>query len=117
MIHELLKQWAELESDRCRFQGDECQVLWRDEQTELWTAIHHLTLSADRFHALGLVQDAVQKTIVAQNLRYHLENDKDRHYASLMAADGSGYCRAEDEEPAIALLQAYVQWLEKEVAA
>lgn len=119
LLADLLKHWAKLEPDRCKMLGEDFRLFYNGVKYGAIVFTELEIPSSYSCSSLASIQSCVQEAIVARNGRYHLENDEAGHHASLMSADGSNYCRSQDKEPAIAILKAYIAWLEKsqEVAA
>lgn len=122
---ELLKRWAELEPERCNLieDGDDkgCYALnlknSRDDEKNL--AFIYLDLDIDN-RDWAIIQQSVQRAIVSRDLRFSLENAPEGvYFGAVRDKSQHSACLAQEKEPAVALLRAYLVWLEKqaEVAA
>jgi hypothetical protein len=98
---ELLKRWADLEPDKCKRGA----VYWYVGSSALegnWTETD-----------FDKIQGAVQRAIVAHDLRFCLENAANGiYFAGVRGISPHSTCYVQDQEPAIALLRAYLGWLE-----
>ncbi len=87
---ELLKRWAQLEPMQCKVK--------RDREEKITSIVLGAVISAITAHP---------------TLRYSLQNATDGTYASLRyIEDQSIAIECRNNEPAIALLTAYLKWLE-----
>lgn len=116
---DLLKRWSALEPDRCKLDehadDQNCYALniknSRDGEKNL--AFVYLELDIDN-RDWAIIQQAVQRAIVSRSLLFRLENDTNgRYYALIVHPTTQSHSPGKDAEPAIALLRAYLTWLEK----
>lgn len=109
MIEELmrlLKHWAELEPERCEITQNTCQVHVRGFAYRLDQETASLPVQLMR------LQIVLQSAIRDQGVRLRLEDDGDRWYVTLIHPEiPASAFTAQNNEPAIALLTAYVNWL------
>ena len=69
---------------------------------------------ADRYEQLAKLQRTVQEALQANRLLYRLENTKEGiHHTTVLSLDNGRHAIGDDPDPALALLKAYVNWLEK----
>lgn len=118
MIRDLLQKWAELEPDRCELHVGSAQLLkvFPHPWVINFSAIE-IELS---LYDVPTLLIAVMNAIVNRGGCYGLENAKDpdqQTYARIANPQSGTYAAASDENCAIALLKAYLQWLEVEVKA
>jgi hypothetical protein len=112
-LQELLARWAELEPSRCqKLEGNEIFHIAAGDDHPAWSVF----LEEMGWFDYAVLQRSVQDAIVGCGGCYVIENaappDK-RVYARIANPKTGNYASASDEEPAIALLQAYVNWLEQ----
>ena len=112
---ELLKRWAELEPERCE-QGNGSNFSFLGPDDDYLSSADMTDPGLLDFN-FGIIQRQVQKAIVARKLLYRLESTREgHHHATLLDLDTGCHAIGDDAEAALALLQAYVQWLEKSAA-
>ncbi|WP_088893156.1 hypothetical protein [Leptolyngbya ohadii] len=107
----LLKQWAALEPERCKpYEGQITHL----RTIERWLPINNLEPSWDE---TAKIQRLVQEAIISRKLRSRMESTPEgHHHATLLDLHGGCHAIGDDTEPAIALLQAYVSYLEQVAA-
>ncbi|MBD2021689.1 hypothetical protein H6F43_16030 [Leptolyngbya sp. FACHB-36] len=113
IIIDLLVQWSDLEPQRCAITRAGIGSTVFDLRFTSVEVEHSLDLNPV---IAAIVQSAVQRAITARQLRFSLVNANEYH-VSLMEFEGSAIawrCKTEHAEPAIALLEAYLRWLERE---
>ncbi|MBW4541686.1 MAG: hypothetical protein KME43_21440 [Myxacorys chilensis ATA2-1-KO14] len=107
MIQELLQKWAALEPSRCCRDGNDYRLL--DDGR-----YHYIPPHPTFSDYLALLQHAVQAAISSRGSRMQLENSLDGWKVVLLHPDVVGApILSLGKEAAIALLTAYVNWLEK----
>lgn len=117
MLLELLQRWAALEPDRCADVANDRAHVFLGEQRG-WQILHLSDVLLE-----SIIQGAVQRAIVHHNLRVLMMNASGPcWHIELVQFDKSEILwqtQTKAESEAIALLDAYVQWLEhrREVAA
>lgn len=107
MISDLLSKWARLEPDRCAFdrEAEAFEISIADGSFQMLYPHSHNPLK------LTWLMGCVLEAIAHHKALYKLENDTaGRHYALVRGCDR--FRVADDDNPAIALLAAYVAWLE-----
>lgn len=103
-INDLLKRWSELQPDRCQLRNERFTFLLSGG----WRLFYGTPDS--RAILLMAVWEAVNAT---PELPARLENDgQNLCYATLMQAETLARFSATNSDPAVALLSAYVKWLE-----
>lgn len=113
-MKELLQRWSELESDRC-YSVDEEDLLFELRTgpiDEDWATI---CVKGSRWRDFAFLGAGVKQAIDDRNLRVKIENASDGWYVTLTTADDPAIdCLTShhDAECSIALLKAYVAWLE-----
>lgn len=105
MLAELLSKWAELEPRIC--QQDDDRWFQVDLNDDRWEDIDS---HGDEAREMAWLQYAVQTAIVDRNLRCKLENEANGWVAAVV--DGEKYAAGQDKESAVALLKAYIGYLE-----
>lgn len=121
MLAELLKKWVELEPGNCLKGGDEGDGNEQRFQIELientWDYIDLQSLTPYDFAAL---QFAVQSAIAERHLRCRIENSENGWFVTLTNSATPKlefFPTHHDKECAVALLKAYISYLEGQKAA
>ncbi|HEY9697065.1 MAG TPA: hypothetical protein V6D10_07365 [Trichocoleus sp.] len=110
---ELLNQWSQLEPERCKQRNTTFDFFDGTDDSPAADMADPELLDFN----FGIVQRQVQKAIVTRKLFYRLESTREgHHYATLRDLDSGCHASGNAAEPALALLQTYVQWLEKSAA-
>ena len=106
---ELLQKWSELEPDRCTVGViDDCVQVFLGKNG--WRIFHLNEVLSE-----AVVQVAVQEAILSHGLPFRLENYGSGYVALLLHPDTFDVqYQANYAKAAIALLEAYLQWLEHE---
>lgn len=108
MLAELLKKWVELAPKECSTKDGEYFCLDVGNLDEIDSVLPD--------EDFCLLQDAVQTAIVDRNLRCRIENDENGWYAVIQREDFPLVLQT-DKECAVALLKAYISYLEGQKAA
>lgn len=106
MIQDLLQKWSDLEPSRCNRNS---VAYWIKVKPSGYSLPLQNMTSID----WAMLQSAVFEAIVDRNLRSRLENNGAGWFAVVRAVDQAHLTIQHDVEPAIALLKAYVRWLEE----
>lgn len=110
-MRELLKRWAELEPDRCRQKLAEMALEgFVFNLNDCWNLIH--SKKANEADSLMRIQWAVQQAIVARGWRWNLECYPLTGICEGMILISLSYVLRRGDDPATALLTAYLAALE-----
>jgi hypothetical protein len=118
MLAELLKKWAELEPGNCKQSDEPHWYLIRFRSEEVFSG-ELIDSKAPGKYALAYLQSAVQDAIVDRKLRCRIENAAAGWYAKIATTcdESKDALQHHDKECAVALLKAYISYLEGQKAA
>lgn len=111
MIRDLLKRWSELEPERCEFHEGSAELL--DGLPNPWIInFSAIAVEFRRYDQIALL-NAVMTAIDDRNLRLKLENDGNGYFATVREVDQAHPKMSHDPIATVALLKAYLAWLEQ----
>lgn len=114
ILQKFLKRWSELESNWCKPDASgQFEYFSVNTGRDCWDTIWLVNDQKTYNHDLNIVQGALQQAISWSCWTMMLNNDSDRSKwtAQVSYGDGEQSFKAEAREPAIALLDAYLQAL------
>lgn len=119
-MNELLKRWTELEPKRCQqaigldSHPIDGSFLVYDSSGEGYWVEPGTGEEAVLLIDLAMLQALLQQAIAHHKLLFRLENTvQGTHYATVLHLETGRMGQGNDAEAAIALLKAYVAWLER----
>lgn len=106
-LMQLLQQWAKLEPDTC---SNDCRNTY---QINVLGFTYRLDAETASLPAqLMRLQTAIQDSIVVRGLRMELSNSEHGWHTRIITPTETKAIAAQHQEAAIALLDAYLKWLE-----